>query len=118
MVQIFADSNRARLRYIKEDVNGWGSTPSTGSSRELRYTGSTINANKTTAISDEIRADRMVADYIETGANSAGDVNVEFSAGSHDDFMESFVYGHWTRPMTFDSVKGANLEWANTTTLY
>lgn len=118
MVQIFADSNRARLRYIKEDDHGWGTTPSTGVTRELRYTGSTINANKQTAISDEIRADRMVADHIETGANTAGDFKVEFSAGSHDDFLESFVYGHWTRPMTYDSVKGVNLEWFNASTLY
>jgi hypothetical protein len=118
MVQIFADSNRARLRYIKEDVNGWGTTPASGRTRELRYTGSTINATKETAISEEIRADRMVADYIETGARSAGDFNVEFSAGSHDDFLESFAFGTWTRPMSFDSVKGNALEWADTNTLY
>lgn len=118
MVQIFADSNRAGLRYIKEDPNAWGTTPADGVTRVLRYTGSTINANKETAVSEEIRADRMTADYIETGARSAGDFNVEFSAGSHDDFLESFVFGAWTRPMTFDSVKGTNLEWANATTLY
>lgn len=118
MVQIFADSNRAGLRYIKEDPNAWGTTPAGGVTRVLRYTGSTINANKETAVSEEIRADRMTADYIETGARSAGDFNVEFSAGSHDDFLESFVFGAWTRPMTFDSVKGTNLEWANATTLY
>ncbi|USN15492.1 tail tube-like protein [Brevundimonas phage vB_BpoS-Kikimora] len=118
-LQIFADSNRARLRYIKEDENAWGTTPSSGRTRELRYTGSTINANKETATSEEIRADRMVADYIETGARSNGDVNIEYSAGSHDDFMESFVYGAWTRPMTFDSVKGKALEWSATAgTLY
>lgn len=118
MVQIFADSNRAGLRYIKEDPNAWGTTPAAGVTRVLRYTGSTINANKETAVSEEIRADRMTADYIETGARSAGDFNIEFSAGSHDDFLESFVFGAWTRPMTFDSVKGTNLEWANATTLY
>jgi hypothetical protein len=118
MVQIFADSNRARLRYIKEDVNGWGSTPASGRTRELRYTGSTINATKETATSEEIRADRMVADHIETGARSAGDFNVEFSAGSHDDFLESFAFGTWTRPMSFDSVAGSALEWADANTLY
>lgn len=118
MVQIFADSNRARLRYVKEDDNAWGTTPAVGRTRELRYTGSTINANKETVVSEEIRADRMVSDYIETGARSAGDFNVEFSAGSHDEFLESFVYGAWTRPMSFDSIKGVALEWANATTLY
>jgi hypothetical protein len=118
MVQIFADSNRARLRLLKEDNNAWGSTPSTGRTRELRYTGSTINANKETVVSEEIRADRMVSDYVETGARSAGEINIEYSAGSHDDLMESFVYGAWTRPMTFDSVRGVALEWADANTLY
>jgi hypothetical protein len=118
MVQIFADSNRARMRVIKESDTAWGTTPASGSTRELRYTGSTINATKETAVSEEIRADRMVADHIETGARSAGDVNIEFSAGSHDDFLEAFVYGAWTRPMTFDMVKGISLEWADTNTLY
>lgn len=114
----FADSNRARLRVIKEADNAWGSTPATGVSRELRYKGSTINATKTTVVSDEIRADRMVEDQIETGAKTGGDVQVEFSAGSHDDFMESFMYGAWTRPMTFDLAEGVILEFANASTLY
>ncbi len=117
MVAIFADSNRARMRYIKS-VDGWGTTPATGRTRELRYTGSTITASKQTVVSDEIRADRMIEDIIETSAKSAGQVNVEFSAGSHDDFLESFMYGAWTRPMTFDSVQGTTIQWANATTLY
>lgn len=118
MVQIFADSNRARLRFIKEDDNAWGTTPSTGRTREMRYTGSTINANKETVVSEEIRADRMVSDYVETGARSAGEINIEYSAGSHDDLMEAFVYGAWTRPMSFDSVKGTAVAWAAAGTLH
>lgn len=118
MVAIFADSNRARIRYLKEDVNGWGTTPASGTTRELRYTASTLNAQKNTTMSEEIRADRMVSQIVEVGANSTGEINTEFSAGSHDDLMEAFMYGAWTRPMTFDSVKGASLEWADTNTLY
>lgn len=118
MSQFFANTNRARLRIIKEDDNGWGVTPTSGTSRELRYTGSTINANKTTVASEEIRADRMVADHIETSANTAGDINIEFSAGTHDDILEAFCFGAWTRPMTFDSVKGIGLEWTAGGVLY
>jgi hypothetical protein len=118
MVAIFADANRARIRVIKEDDAAWGVTPASGSSREIRYTSSTINAVKDTTMSNEVRADRMVSAIIETGARSAGELNVEFSAGSHDDFMEAFMYGAWTRPMTFDQVTGASLEWADTNTLY
>lgn len=115
---IFADSNRARIRVLKEDPNAWGVTPASGTSRELRYTSSTLNAAKNTTMSEEIRADRMVSQIVEVGANSAGEIQIEFSAGSHDDLLEGFMYGAWTRPMTFDSVKGAALEWADTNTLY
>jgi len=118
MVAIFADSNRARLRLLKEDNSAWGEIPSTGSSRELRYTSSSVTPAKNTVISEEIRADRMVADHIEVGANSTGEIAFEFSAGSHDDLLESFMYGAWTRPMTFDSVKGTSLSWADTNTLH
>lgn len=115
---IFADSNRARIRVIKEDPNAWGVTPADGRSRELRYTGSTLNAQKNTTMSEEIRADRMVSQIVEVGANSTGEINIEFSAGSHDDLLEGFMYGAWTRPMTFDQVLGASLEIAAADTLY
>src|ERR1043166_9345937 len=105
MVAIFADSNRARIRVIKESNSAWRTIPSSGPTREMRYTSSSLTPAKNTVISDEIRADRMVPDHIEVGANSAGDINYEFSAGSHDDFFESFMYGAWTRPMTFDFAK-------------
>lgn len=118
MVNIFADSNRARMRYIKESDSQWGETPATGVTRELRYTGSTLNAQKDTAVSEEIRADRMVPSYIETGAHSSGEINIEFSAGSHDDFMEGFAYGAWTRPMTFDFAKGSGVSWGATSKVY
>ncbi|ARB14308.1 hypothetical protein Ccr5_gp090 [Caulobacter phage Ccr5] len=114
----FADSNRARMRYIKENNVVWGVTPASGVSRELRYTGSTVNAQKDTTLSEEIRADRMVSEIVEVAARTTGEINIEFSAGSHDDLLEAFMYGAWTRPMTFDSVQGVSLEWADTDTLY
>ncbi|UTC29880.1 tail tube-like protein [Bajunvirus bajun] len=118
MVAIFADSNRARMRYIKESDVAWGVTPASGRARELRFTSSSINAQKNTTVSEEIRADRMVSENVEVGANTTGEVGIEFSAGSHDDFMESFMFGAWTRPMTFDSIEGPSLEWGAADTLY
>ncbi len=118
MVAIFADSNRASMRYIREDVNTWGVSPTSGKTRRMRFTGSTLNAQKNTVTSEEIRDDRMVSAIIEVGANSSGELNVEYSAGTHDDFLESFMYGAWTRPMTFDSAQGRSLQWADTDTLY
>lgn len=117
MVQIFADANRSRIRYAKESDSTWGTTPVSGVTRELRFTSSTINAQKQTTSSDEIRADRMTSDVIEISANSQGDFNVEFSAGTHDDFLEGFSYGFWTRPMTFDMVSGSSVAWTSTSAL-
>lgn len=102
-----AESNRTVLRYIAEDPDCWGVTPASGKSREMRISSSSLAFEKETVVSDELRADRMVADVIETAASSGGEIQVEFSAGSLDDFMQAFVLGAWSRPMTFDKFEGA-----------
>jgi hypothetical protein len=105
----FADSNRASIRYIAEDTADWGVTPASGNTRALRFTSSSLAASKETVVSDELRADRMVSSVIEVSAQSNGDINFEFSAGSHDDFLQAFLLGAWSRPMTFDYFKGTSV---------
>lgn len=101
-----AEANRAVLRYMAEDPNCWGVTPTTGKTREMRITSSSLTANKETVISNELRADRMVPDVIEVSRSSGGEINFEFSAGSLDDFLQAFLLGAWTRSMTFDKFEG------------
>lgn len=96
----FADSNRASLRYLLEDPNGFGVTPSSGAPREMRITTSNLAYDKATETSQELRSDRMVSSIVEVGASSAGDIEYEFSAGAIDDFIAAFLYGAWSRPMT------------------
>jgi hypothetical protein len=103
-----AESNRASIRILKEAV--WGTTPGSGTSDELRFTGSSLVAEKQTQISDEIRADRMVPSVIEVGASSSGGISQEFSAGSSDPFFEAFLLGAWTQPMTFFQLKGTQVD--------
>lgn len=105
----FADSNRASLRYLAEDPNGWGITPASGAPREMRITGSQLAAQKETVTSDELRSDRMVPNIVEVAASAEGEINFEFSAGSIDDFLAAFLYGLWSRPMTFDVFKGKHV---------
>lgn len=105
----FADSNRASLRYLLEDANAWGVTPASGAPREMRITGSQLAAQKETTTSEELRSDRMVPNIVEVGASAEGDVNFEFSAGAIDDFLAAFLYGGWSRPMTFDMFVGKSL---------
>lgn len=108
---VFADSNRASIRYIAESTAAWGVIPEDGKTRPLRFTSSTLSASKETVVSDELRADRMVSSVPEVGATSEGEVNFELSAGSQDDFLQAFVLGFWSRPMTFDFFKGNNVGW-------
>lgn len=102
-----AESNRASLRLIAETT--WGTTPGVGTSKELRYTGSSLVTGKDTKTSDEIRADRMVSNIIEVAGTSSGDINTEVSAGSNDDIMQGFLLGAWSKPMNFLLVKGASV---------
>jgi hypothetical protein len=107
-----AESNRASIRILKEAV--WGTTPGSGTSDELRFTGSSLVAEKQTQISDEIRADRMVPSVIEVGASSSGGISQEFSAGSSDPFFEAFLLGAWTQAMTFFQLKGTQVDITST----
>lgn len=113
----FADSNRASLRYLLEDSNAWGVTPATGAPREMRITGSQLAAQKETVTSEELRSDRMVPNIVEVAASAEGEVNFEFSAGAIDDFLAAFLYGVWSRPMTFDIFKGKRVNIASATTV-
>jgi hypothetical protein len=115
MVQInSAEANRASLRYIKELTNDWGTTPASGVTREMRITSSSILASKETAVSDEIRADRMIPSIAEVGASSGGEVNWELSAYTHDDFWEAALLSTWTLPMNGFAVKGTAVSVSDT----
>lgn len=111
----YADSNRTSIRVIEETV--WGTTPTTGITREVRLTSSAIAASKDTVVSDELRSDRMVSNISEVGAAAAGDINFEFSSGAQDEFLAAFVLGAWTRPMTRDQFEGIILSVTSTTVM-
>lgn len=102
-----AESNRTLLRYIPESV--WGTTPASGVTREMRITSSSLVLEKETAVSEEIRADRMVPNIAEVAASTSGDINWELSAFTHDDFFQAFLLGAWTLPMKGWQVKGAQV---------
>jgi hypothetical protein len=104
--KILADSNRAAIREIVESPDDWGTTPNAGITRAVRFTQSSMVVSKETAMSDEIRSDRMVSSIIETGASSGGDLNFEFSAGNQDGILQRVLQGAWSRPMTFDVFRG------------
>lgn len=111
----FADANRASIRIIEEAT--WGTTPTSGVTREVRLTSSSLSAQKETVMSDEIRADRMVSSITEVAAMSSGDINFEFASGTTDEFLAAFVMGAWTRPMTNDYWSGVILSVTSTSVI-
>jgi hypothetical protein len=112
----FADSNRTGLRYIRE--TSFGVKPTSGDTKQLRFTSSALAAAKETVVSDEIRADRMVSSVAEVGATSGGDIGFEFAAGTVDDFLEAFLAGDWTTDVNHaETYVGSTVEWTANDTL-
>ncbi|WP_439515210.1 phage tail tube protein [Oceanibaculum nanhaiense] len=85
-----ADSNRVSLRSVRESV--WGETPASPAMTALRITGESLKYQMRTARSNEIRPDRMVADIPQVGASVSGDIGMELSYGSADDFLMAALF--------------------------
>ena len=115
MTYNFADTNRTAVRYIPEVQ--WASTPASGKSRVASITSHNLQTTKHTVVSNTIRSDRLIQDIIETEMMSDGGINFEFSAGAIDDYLQAFMMGTWSRPMTFDFVEGVDVSWTANNTL-
>lgn len=105
--KLLADSNRASLKEIIESNDFWACTPDTGTTRARRFTTSSLAVTKETATSEEIRDDRMVSSVIETSAQSGGEINWEFAAGTTDYDHQRVLMGAWSRPMDWDVFRGS-----------
>jgi hypothetical protein len=86
-------ASKTRLAYVAETA--WGQTPATPIFQNMRFTSESLNAEKQTVTSDEIRPDRNVSDVVQTSRMASGDINDEFSYGSFDDLFESALYSTW-----------------------
>ena len=91
-----ADSSRAQLYVVEETT--WGTTPAAALT-ELRFTGESLGYSITNTTSNEVRADRQVADLIQTGASASGGVNFELSYGAYDPLIESALFSSWSTPL-------------------
>jgi len=97
-----AESNRVRVAYIRETVFGVPET--TPEYAIARLTSSDLAANKQTVTSEELRSDRMVSDQPEVGFDNGGTLNVEYSAESYEDFLESALCGTYSTPVNLTDV--------------
>lgn len=93
----FASANRTGLYRVKE--TNWGVTPNNPAWIETRMTGESLDDNLSTEISKEIRQDRMVPDLVPVDASPGGNFNIEMSAESFDDLIESALMSTWSAPI-------------------
>lgn len=88
------DTNRASLRWVRETT--WGTTPTTPTLWNLRFTGESLNGNIQNIQSEEIRSDRMISDLIQVDLSTAGDINMEMSYGNADTLIEGSMHSAWS----------------------
>lgn len=99
-----ADTSASQL-YYREELTSWAEDPTlaTGPAavlHEIRYTGESLQHNKNTVQSQEIRSDAQITDLIEVGVAGEGDINIELSSGAHDDFLAALLRTQWVDYVT------------------
>jgi len=85
-----SDANRVQLSYINEEgVFGQGKS---GSRLQiLRHTGESLKQDTSMITSEELRADRQIADIIRTGIAVSGNIGFELSYGTFDDLLQALL---------------------------
>lgn len=101
----FASTSEGTLAYGVQVACG---TPQT-TLKELRFVSETLGLTAATTVSNEIRPNRNVADSIRTSTSVGGDINIEFSYQTYDDFLKGLL-------QSATGVDGANTEIKNGTT--
>lgn len=95
-----ADTSSGRICYVKQTV--CTELPAPLVWRAMRMTSSSLAYEKKTSESNELNYEGMVIDLPEVGARSAGQVSIEWSAQSYDDFIEAVLRGTWENVIDFN----------------
>jgi hypothetical protein len=74
----------------------YGVTPATPAFNVIRHNGATLALAQTAHKSEELRADRQIADFQMGQKQTGGDISFELSYGSFDAFLEAALCGDWT----------------------
>lgn len=85
--QNFASTSEGTLAYGVQVACG---TPQTALT-ELRFTSESLGITANSTQSEEIRPNRNVSDLIRTETSVGGDVNLEFSYATYNDFMQGLL---------------------------
>lgn len=103
-----SDTNRVRLGIVEEST--FGTTPATPAFETLRVTSANPAFTPTTTISNEMRADRQVADLILVGAEAGGPVGFEVSHGALDTPIEGAMFSDWvSKPNRYNATSDSDI---------
>lgn len=89
-----SDAALHKLSFIPEVT--YGVTPTNPEWQILRNTGLTLGLSKGTLQSNELRADRQIADFRHGTWQTGGDINGELSFGTYDTILEAALGGTWS----------------------
>lgn len=95
-----ADASRHNLYAILELA--YGVTPTNPAFKTIRHTELSLGLSKNTQISEELRADRQIADFKHGAKQVGGDLGFELSYGTYDDFFEAVLGGTWATIAAFN----------------
>ena len=84
---------RHSMAYIPEVT--YGTTPATPTFDNIRHLSTTLGVSKTTFESGELRDDRQIAHFRHGNKSVSGDIGIELSYTSFDDFLEAVLGGTW-----------------------
>lgn len=82
-----AEANQASVRWALEST--WGETAAGVPATEARITSETLQHQKATVKSQEVRSDRMTVAILEVGQSADGPVAFEVSYGDHEEFFKN-----------------------------
>lgn len=88
-----ANASRHALYLIQEST--YGTTPTTPSFTAIRHTGTTLGMAKGSQLSEELRADRQVAEFRHGIREVGGDISCELSFESLDLLLQAVFQGTW-----------------------
>jgi hypothetical protein len=94
-----AVADRVELAYVAESV--WGTTPTSPTLQNLRFTSESLHAETSAEDSKEIRPDRNVSDAIRLNQNASGDIGFEFSYSTYDELLKAALFASaWSSAVT------------------
>lgn len=97
-----SDASRHALFFIPEVT--YGVTPDTPAWLRCRHNTFTVGAQRSPLQSEELRADRQIADFRLGSVMASGDLTAELSYGTHDALLEAAFGGTWTPTVSMAGV--------------